>query len=225
MLGMPWNLTEMHGWGLLGTHTSLYLIEIGQPPVLFEKPLLNTMRPHVREVIATLMPAYEKMAAVVQANPGKLLSFTDVDVLHGLGNRLTAPMSQHLRGRRNVGVIAFEDTTLEAGEVARGRSYDHMVAHSLYNQKLIRDAGIPDVRLAWQQASEKRQGRRMCVAFSIVFVQAGLWEREAALASFREGLRVALVCRRHFDSVLGSSALQPLSRTEIAAQYEDFVRK
>ncbi|MFN3076978.1 MAG: hypothetical protein ABT940_08900, partial [Alphaproteobacteria bacterium] len=55
MYGMPWNLTEMHGWGLLGVHTTLYLIEQGRPPLLMDKPLLFTMRPHVREKIEPLV--------------------------------------------------------------------------------------------------------------------------------------------------------------------------
>jgi glycosyltransferase involved in cell wall biosynthesis len=150
MLGMPWNLSELHGWGLVGTHTSLYLLDIGQPPLLFEKPLFNTMRPHVRERLQGLQGPYERVDALVKANPGKVLQFSDVDMLHGLGNRMQAPQSTHLRGRRNVGVIAFEDSTLGPAEVALGRQYGHIVTHSYYNQRLLQDAGMPNVRMVWQ---------------------------------------------------------------------------
>ncbi len=150
MFGMPWTLTEIHGWGLLGTHTALYLLDRGTPPLLLDKPLLNTMRPAVRDRIATLMPAYERMAAVIRGNPGKVLKFEDVDIMHGLGNQLVSSQSQNLQGRRNIGVIAFEDSTFNDEIKARGRQYDFIVTHSLYNQRLLEEAGMPDVRLAWQ---------------------------------------------------------------------------
>lgn len=203
MFGMPWTLTEIHGWGLLGTHTALYLLDRGTPPLLLDKPLLNTMRPEVRDRIATLVPAYERISAVIQANAGKVVKFDDVDIMHGLGNHLFASQSQHLQGRRNIGVIAFEDTTFNAEITARGRQYDFIVTHSLYNKQLLEDAGIPDVRLAWQgvdPAEIKALPRQHVFGDRFVVFSGGKLE-------YRKGQDIVLEAfkrfhARHPDSVL-----------------------
>jgi glycosyltransferase involved in cell wall biosynthesis len=203
MLGMPWNLTELHGWGLLGTHTALYLLERGTPPVLFEKPMLNTMRAEVRARLECLVEPYERMAAFIKANPGKVLLFQEVDLLHGLGNRMAAPMSEHLRGRRNIGVIAFEDTTLGAEEQARGHQYEHIVTHSLYNQKLLQDAGMKDVRLAWQGVDPSEMNpppRRNLFGNRFVVFSGGKLEYRKAQDVVLEAFK--RFHARHPDSVL-----------------------
>ncbi|MBF0561451.1 MAG: tetratricopeptide repeat protein [Alphaproteobacteria bacterium] len=145
--GIPWPLTEMHGWGLVGVHTILYLLEVGRAPLLFNEPVLDSMRPHVREKVEPLAAACKRFAAL-RDHKDKASIFKDLIMLHGVGNGMLG--GSDIRSRRNIGVIAFEDTRFDAAarEVAYG--YDHMIAHSLYNQRLLQEIGVRDVRMVWQ---------------------------------------------------------------------------
>ncbi|MBF0373213.1 MAG: glycosyltransferase family 4 protein [Alphaproteobacteria bacterium] len=148
---MPWNLSEIHGWGLVGVHTALYLMDRDTPPVLLAQPLMESLRPQVRERLAPLVEGWQAIDAWVKANNPQAVKLQDVDVMHPLGNGLIEDANaMRFRGRRNIGVIAFENTRLDANAVALGRSHDFIITHSHYNVELLRDAGIPDVRLAWQ---------------------------------------------------------------------------
>ncbi|MFN3076587.1 MAG: glycosyltransferase, partial [Alphaproteobacteria bacterium] len=92
---------------------------------------------------------FEKYLSVVQANPGKTLLFNDVDIMHGLMNGLRSG-NDLIRGKRNLGVIAFENTLFDDEAKARGGKYDFIVCHSRFNQDMLHAAGFSDVRLAWQ---------------------------------------------------------------------------
>jgi glycosyltransferase involved in cell wall biosynthesis len=148
---LTWNLSEIHGWGLLGTHTALYLCEIGRPPLLLEKPLLNTLRPANRERLQDLAAGYEQMTAIAEANPGKSFLLDGYTVMHGLANGfMPGPLSSRFRGRRNVGVIAYEETLFTPDVLARASSYDAMIVHSTFNRRLLEERGVPNVRVALQ---------------------------------------------------------------------------
>lgn len=150
-LAITWNLSEMHGWGLLGVHTALYLVDIGRPPLLLEKPLMTTLRPANRDKLEGLLKGYDTLSGIAAANPGKVLHLSEYDVMHGLANGFMAgPVSERFRGARNIGVIAYEDTKLTPEVLARACSYDAMVVHSTFNRRLLEERGVPNVRVALQ---------------------------------------------------------------------------
>lgn len=150
-LAVTWNLSEIHGWGLLGVHTALYLLDLGRPPLLLEKPLLNTLRPGNRQRLEPLMAGYQQVQEIMARYPGKRFDLADHTVMHGLSNGFNAgPLSARFRGRRNVGVIAYEDTRLTPEVLARASSYDAMVVHSDFNRRLLEERGVPNVRVALQ---------------------------------------------------------------------------
>ncbi len=150
-LALTWQLTEIHGWGLVGVHTALHLIEQGRPPLLLEKPAMSTLRPENRMALQSLEGGYQRVQALAAQHPGKTILLQEFDVLHALGNGFTAgPPSERFRGRANVGVIAYEDTLFDAEVLARARSYDKLVVHSAYNRQLLADQGITNVGVALQ---------------------------------------------------------------------------
>lgn len=150
-LAVTWNLSEMHGWGLLGVHTALYLMDVGRPPLLLEKPLMSTLRPANRAKLEGLLKGYEHLSQIAAANPGKVFQLAEYDVMHGLANGFVAgPASERFRGARNIGVIAYEDTRLVGDVLTRARSYDAMVVHSTFNRRLLEERGVPNVRVALQ---------------------------------------------------------------------------
>ena len=150
-LALTWQLSEIHGWGLVGVHTALYLVERGRPPLLLEKPLMSTLRPENREKLHVLMDAYQQIAAIAARSNNRMLGLNDCTVLHALGNGFVpGPLSSLFRGKRNVGVIAFEDTLFDEGVLHRARSYDKLVVHSTYNKDLLAERGITEVACAFQ---------------------------------------------------------------------------
>lgn len=150
-LALTWQLTEIHGWGLVGVHTALYLVGQGQPPLLLEKPGLSTLRPENRAKLEGLEGGYRQIMGLAEQHPGQTLLLQEFDVLHALGNGFVAgPPSERFRGRRNVGVIAFEDTRFDDAVLARARSYDKLVVHSTYNLRLLQERGFTNLGLAFQ---------------------------------------------------------------------------
>jgi glycosyltransferase involved in cell wall biosynthesis len=150
-LALTWQLTEVHGWGLVGVHTCLYLVEKGVPPLLLEKPAMGTLRPVNREILKGLEAGYAQIMGIAAQHPGQVLALQEYDVLHALGNGFSpGPASARFRGKRNVGVIAFEDTTFTDEVLARARSYDRIVVHSHYNLNLLLERGFTQVGLALQ---------------------------------------------------------------------------
>lgn len=192
-LALTWQLTEIHGWGLVGVHTALYLVDQGRPPLLLEKPGMATLRPENREKLQRLEGPYQHVMGLAAQHPGKTLFLQEFDVLHALGNGFTTgPSSERFRGRRNVGVIAYEDTLFDAEVLARARSYDKLVVHSTYNRRLLEEQGITNVGVALQgvdpseigpQAPSGRFGDRF-----VIFSGGKLEFRKAqdvVLAAFR----------------------------------------
>jgi len=160
-LALTWQLTEIHGWGLVGVHTALYLTEIGRPPLLLEKPAMSTLRPENAAKLAGLPERYEEVARLAERNRDKVLHIKGASVLHALGNGfLAGPASARFRGDRNVGVVAFENTLLDDTVMRRVRGYDRVVVHSTYNAALLKNRGFDNVGLAFQGVDPTEMGPR-----------------------------------------------------------------
>ncbi|CAO3357939.1 glycosyltransferase family 4 protein [Azospirillum melinis] len=150
-IALTWQLSEIHGWGLVGVHTALCLLDQGRPPLLLERPLLATLRPENRERVTALLAGYERIGAIAGQVRDRVLVIEGWTLLHALANGFTeGPTSARFRGSRNVGVIAFEDSRFDAATLERARSYDKLVVHSTYNRDLLLEQGIPDVGCAFQ---------------------------------------------------------------------------
>jgi glycosyltransferase involved in cell wall biosynthesis len=150
-IAITWGLSEIHGWGLLGVHTCLYMLDLGLVPLLLEQPAMGTLRPHNRERLSVMLPNYERIVALKAENPGKSFNLADYDVLHALSNGFVASdASARFRGPRNVGVIAYEETRFTADVLNRAKSWDAMVVHSSFNERLLTERGVPNVRVALQ---------------------------------------------------------------------------
>lgn len=142
-LALTWQLTEMHGWGLVGTHTALLCAERNLPLLLLEEPRLTTLRPENRAKLAPLMDGYRRIAAIAAEREQQILHLSDCTVLHALGSRFeVGTPSLRFRGDRNIGVVAFEDTLFDADLLARAQPYERIVVHSSYNRDLLTEAGF-----------------------------------------------------------------------------------
>ena len=154
-LAFTWQLTEIHGWGLVGVHTALHLVEQGRPPLLLERPLMSSLRPENREKLQPLVGPCEQALAMAAHHPGRVLQLRDFDVLHALGNGFQAgPPSERFQGRRNIGVIAYEDTRFDAAVLERARRYERIIVHSTYNRQLLEAQGFTNIGFALQGIDE-----------------------------------------------------------------------
>jgi glycosyltransferase involved in cell wall biosynthesis len=149
MLGITWQLSEIHGWGLVGVHTSLYLMDRGTPPVVLTAPAFSTMRPNIRAKLETLYPSWEIWQQVRQAQCEKTVRWDGLNVVHGLGNN-TQPGELQAWGKRNIGMIFFEDMAISSSSVDLLKQMDVVVTGSRFNELYLKDLGLTDVRMLWQ---------------------------------------------------------------------------
>ncbi|MFP5512794.1 MAG: glycosyltransferase, partial [Alphaproteobacteria bacterium] len=148
---LTWPLSEIHGWGLVGVHTALYLTAQGMRPLLLEASMMDSLRPENRTALQPLEDEHHRYMEAAAAHRDSTIVIPDADVLHGLGNRfVTSEPSRRFRGHRNIGVIAFEDTRFDDEVLARARAFDRIVVHSTYNRDLLLEQGLDDVGLAFQ---------------------------------------------------------------------------
>lgn len=142
---LNWRLTELHGWGLVGVHTCLHLLETGGAPLLLNPPDPITMRPRTQEKLRVLEAPAARLAAYlenVQAQ-GKRLYLENATVLYALGGHMQPNFAdQPVFGNRNVGVGAFTETNLSPQSQIDSRSYDRVVIHSSFNKQVLADHGI-----------------------------------------------------------------------------------
>ncbi|MBP2302747.1 glycosyltransferase family 4 protein [Azospirillum picis] len=147
---LTWQLSEIHGWGLVGLHTALHLLDQGRTPLLAERPLLDALRPANRMRVEPLLDAQQRLAVIVRQAGDNVLCLEGTTVLQALGNGFVPGVAARLRGSRTVGVIAFENTLFDADVLGRAQEYDRIVVHSTYNLSLLTEQGFRNVGLAFQ---------------------------------------------------------------------------
>ena len=148
---LTWQLSEIHGWGLVGVHTALHLAAQGNPPLLLDAPMMDSLRPENRAALQSLEDEHRRYMAMLAPYGDGTVAIPDVDILHALGNGfLAGAPSRRFQGDRNIGVIAFEDTRLDAAVLERARAFERIVVHSTYNRDLLLEQGLTDVGLAFQ---------------------------------------------------------------------------
>jgi len=205
-VALTWQLSEGFGWGLVGVHTALYLAERGQAPLLANEPAWDALRPANRERLASLEGVAAQVGELLASHAPRPLVLDNFVVLHALFARLVAyPVSERLRGGRNVGLLALEDTLLDEASLQRGRSYDRIVVHSTYNRDLLAAHGI-DAGLALQGVDPSEmspQPRRGRFGGRFVVFSGGKLE-------FRKGHDLVLAAftrfqRRHPEALLAAA--------------------
>lgn len=151
VIALTWQLSEVHGWGMVGVHTALRCIEQGLPLILLQEPKLSTLRPVNRTKLAPLEDGYRRVMAMAAKHERQVLHLGGCTVLHALGSKfqIDAP-SRRFRGDRNIGVIAFEDTLFDPPLLEQAQQYDRIVVHSSYNRDLLVEAGLANIDCVFQ---------------------------------------------------------------------------
>ena len=140
IIEIDWQAGLSSGWGTYGLHLALALHRApGVEPVLLEAPVLaglNALAERRLRETMRVTPA-ERAATAIR--------------LTGMGNFLvSANPAGPPRDRRNVGVIFFEDTALDAKAVLRSRAYERIVAGSTWNAEMLKAFGAENVSMVLQ---------------------------------------------------------------------------
>ena len=144
-IAIGWQLNPATGWGIYGTNLALQLHRMGRATIPLLPPANNPATPF-NPLHRSLLPSIFS-----QPPPAPASGYLDAIVLRGLGNQFTTvPDLERLRGRLTVGVIFFEDTNLSPQAIERAQTYDLIVTGSHWNEAILRDRGLSNVRTVLQ---------------------------------------------------------------------------
>lgn len=150
-IGITWQLSEYHGWGVFGLNIAKALINNGYPPPkLLHPPKFNINNyPELKPIV----DEWEKNSALYTSN--QKITHNDLTVIHSLGNNFALTNPNHL-GKKNIGFIFFESTQFTPDGLERARSFDMVVAGSRWNAELLKKLGIGNVGYVMQGVDPSR---------------------------------------------------------------------
>jgi glycosyltransferase involved in cell wall biosynthesis len=149
-LGITWQLSDSHGWGVFGLNLAINLIARGEPtPLLLAPPsLLDTPD----ETLAILQPFLDEQlqiqTQVLDQAGDNTVNIGSVTVLHALANGFTHRDKVH--GDTNIGVVFFEQGGIDAEAITHTKAYDRILAGSSWNRDYARNHGVDNIEFVSQ---------------------------------------------------------------------------
>lgn len=142
-IGITWQLTDVHGWGIFGLNVAMQLAQHGPvPPLIISPPYFVGAPPRVRRVLGPYLKEQEAILKQIESQPGQA-TINEALLLHSLGNAfLHSPITEKVRGHANIGFIFFENASLDDAAIKRAGYYDKIIAGSSWNRDVIRDHGF-----------------------------------------------------------------------------------
>ena len=190
-IGISWQLSDCHGWGIFGFHLTLYLIMKGPcPPVLFTNP--NFIG--IPEEIENEIYSYICRAPNLQYTT----------MLHSLGNFFQEnKASSKFRGRKNIAFAFFENKIQDQAAIKRAKSWDRLLVGSSWNRDICLDLGIKNTTFISQGIDLNKfypSSRQGVPSKRFVIYSGGKLEyrkgQDLVLAAFK------IFNKRHPDSLL-----------------------
>ncbi len=150
-LGVTWDLSAYHGWGVFGSNLCLELLDRGAPKPLLLRPTdASLLAPPHRARLAPLLAEHNQLMAMVRQHGGAL-QLNNATILFSYGNNFLAnPASEHFRGRRNIGFTFFEGTRFGDAALESVRGLDGFLVGSRWNQEVLSARGLGPVHLVHQ---------------------------------------------------------------------------
>jgi len=211
-IGIAWQLSDHHGWGVFGTNLALNLIKNGPcPPKLFSEPAYLERLPQVMTALAPFISELE----TTHCENAELSSTT---VLHSLGNRFSSNADNaRVCGRKNIGFIFFEQADFDAETLERARQWDRILAGSSWNRDVCLEAGLRDVRFVSQGVDIER----FCPASRIGVPSNRFVIFSGGKLEYRKGQDLVLAAfncfhQRHPDSLLVTAWQNPWGETALS---------
>lgn len=203
-IGITWQLTDLHGWGIFGLNIAKELILNGPvPPLILSEPYISAPNSKQAEMFEAYFSEGAKILAQIQ-DAGRLATMKEVVMLHSLGNSfIHSPISDQVLGHTNIGFVFFEHPTMDDQALLRAKRYDKIIAGSSWNRDLIQGMGLTNAAFVSQGVDlERFQPRPKTGKFGDKFVifSGGKLElrkgQDIVLAAFKR------FHERHPDSLL-----------------------
>lgn len=152
---IQWGISSYSGWGVNGLNLAINWIRDRRCAPVCSMPLRTeelALSPLEWRMIGGFLRDSAAFCEKIAPYPEQDISVA-VPVLRGLGNRLVGSRSAGrtvVTGRPTIGVCYLEETGLDGEAVARGRSYDAIIAGSGFVRNVLNGAGVPCDRVALQ---------------------------------------------------------------------------
>jgi len=149
-LGITWQLSDSHGWGVFGLNLALQLIERGETtPLLFGAPNFIDTPPKTLTTLQPFINEQRQVQARVLGPAGdNIVNVDGVTVLHALANQFR--QSNNVRGAVNIGFIFFEQGGIDADALDRAKAYNRILAGSSWNRDYARRHGVTNIEFVAQ---------------------------------------------------------------------------
>ncbi len=129
-IGISWQLSDSHGWGIFGYHLTRYLITKGPcPPLLVTNP--------------NFIGISDEIATEIRSYLCEIPNLKHTTMLHSLGNSFQENIvSSVFRGRKNIAFAFFENTIRDQAAIKRAKSWDRLLVGSSWNRDFCLSLGI-----------------------------------------------------------------------------------
>lgn len=156
-IGITWQLTDLHGWGIFGLNVAKELILNGPvPPLILSEPYISASNSKQTEMFK---PFFSEQAAIMAQieDAGRQATMNEVIMLHSLGNSfMHSPISDQVLGHTNIGFVFFENPAMDDQALSRAKRYNKIIAGSSWNRDLIRDMGLTNAAFVSQGVDLER---------------------------------------------------------------------
>lgn len=206
-IGITWQITDLHGWGIFGLNVAMELARHGPvPPLIMSEPYIAAPTPRINRLLEPYLKEQPNFLKQIEANLVQVI-LPDILLLHSLGNGfMHSPISEKVRGYANIGVIFFEDAQFNEEALQRARSYDKIIAGSSWNRDVIKEYGFENTAFVSQGVDLQRfkpRSRDGKFADRFVVFSGGKLElrkaQDIALIAFKK------FHERHPDTILVSN--------------------
>lgn len=216
-VGIRWTLAPQTGWGVFAVNLAAELVlqKLAVPVPIPAEPIETAaLDPAMAHLLANSLSLGQQLQAARAASPNVRL-ILPFPVLHGLGNGLGwSPVSDHVAGSSDIGVVFLEDARLEPDAIERAARFQRILAGSSWVANVLRNAGIRHVAVSPQGVDtalfHPGERRGLFDGRFVIFTGGKLEFRKAqdlvvaAFARFRNRHPEALLLT-HWHSPYGSS--------------------
>ncbi|MBI1207180.1 MAG: glycosyltransferase [Azospirillum sp.] len=146
-----WGVSSFYGWGVFGLNLALNWVS--DPDIMpvcgcqsrADMLSIDALRAHVLEPFFSASTKFQDNLKHFAGGPVR----TNTTVLSALGNQLQegarAAHDTGLSGKPSLGVVFFEQTTMDQAALDRAAGYDLIICGSTWNERILRAHGLSRV--------------------------------------------------------------------------------
>jgi tetratricopeptide (TPR) repeat protein/glycosyltransferase involved in cell wall biosynthesis len=146
-IALSWPISLNSGWGVYGFNLILQLAtkKNYQPLLLCPQPHADNCNPLHQYLLSPVFENQYQIQHFLNQPPGQKLAL-DALILYALGNDFSpSPFAERFQGKRNIGLIFFENTQLSQTALEKAQFYDLIIAGSRWNEEVLRGYGFNHV--------------------------------------------------------------------------------